>query len=100
MVSIYKNLVKVTDTTYCSRECTLKRSGLKAPAKPSCQVPTYIVFFFSNSSSVEIFHKYFYLISLNRLKSISEPIIIIVNNNNFDFIAILLLTGGLKATAE
>ena len=42
----------------------------------------------------------FYLISSHRLKSISGTIIIIVNNNNFDFIAILLLAGGLKITAE
>ena len=42
----------------------------------------------------------FYLKSSHRLKSISGTIIIIVNKNNFDFIAILLLAGGLKATAE
>ena len=43
----------------------------------------------------------FYLKSSHRLKSISGTIIIIiVNNNKFDFIAILLLTGGLKATAK
>ena len=46
----------------------------------------------------------FYLKSSHRLKSISGTIIIIVNNYNFDFIAILLLAGegggGLKATAK
>ena len=38
--------------------------------------------------------------SSHRLKSISGTIIIIVNNDNFDFIAILLLAGGLKFTAD
>ena len=33
------------------------RSGLKAPAEPSCRVPTYILNSFSNSSSVKIFRK-------------------------------------------
>ena len=42
----------------------------------------------------------FYLKSSHRLKSISGTIIIIVNKNIFDFIAILLLTGGLIATVE
>ena len=41
-----------------------------------------------------------YLKSSHRLKSISGSIIIIVNKNIFDFIVILLLAGGLKATAE
>ena len=40
-----------------------------------------------------------YLKLSHRLKSISETIKIIVNKNIFDFIAILLLAGGLKATA-
>ena len=75
------------------------RLGLKAPAEPSCRVADLHSLFFSNSSSVEIFHKYFCLKSSHRLKSISGTIIIIVNNNNFDLIAILLLAGGLKATA-
>ena len=42
----------------------------------------------------------FYLKASHRLKSISGTIMIIVNKNNFDFIAILLHAGGLKATAE
>ena len=42
----------------------------------------------------------FYLKPTHRLKLISGTIIKIVNNNNFDFIAFLLLAGGLKATAE
>ena len=36
----------------------------------------------------------FYLKSSPRLTLISGTITIIVNNNNFDFIAILLLAGG------
>ena len=79
------------------------RSGLKAPTEPSCgaELPSANLhsLFFTNSSSVEIFHKYFYSKSSHRLKSIIGTIIIIVNNNNFDFIAILLLAGCLKATA-
>ena len=42
----------------------------------------------------------FYLKSPHRLKSISGTIITIENNNDFNFNAILLLGGGLKATAE
>ena len=38
--------------------------------------------------------------SSQRLKSISGTIIILIDNNNFDLIAILLLAGGLRATAE
>ena len=42
----------------------------------------------------------FYLKSSPRLTLISGTITIIVNNNNFDFIAILCSQGGLKATAK
>ena len=49
---------------------------------------------------MEIFINNIYLKSSHRLKSISGTIIIIVINNNFDFIAILLLAEGLRATAE
>ena len=37
----------------------------------------------------------YYSKSSHRLKLISGTIIILVNKNNFDFIAILLLAGGL-----
>ena len=58
-------------------------SGLKAPAEPSCRVPTYIVYFFKFILFINIF----YFKSSHRLKWISGTIIIIVNYNNFDFIA-------------
>ena len=73
--------------------------GSESPCRADLPSADLHSLFFSNSSSVEIFHKYFYLKSSYRLKSINGTIIIIVNNNNFDFIAILLLAGGLKATA-
>ena len=69
-------------------------SGLKATAEPSCRVPTYIVYLFQIHPRWRFFINIFYLKSSHRLKSISGTIIIIVNNNNYDFIAILLLTGG------
>ena len=73
--------------------------GSESPCRAELPSADLHSLFFSNSSSVEIFHKYFYLKSSHRLKWISGTIIIIVNNNNFDFIDILLLAGGLKATA-
>ena len=67
-------------------------------------MPTYIVYLFKFILGGGFFINKFYLKSSHRLKSISGTIIIIVNNYNFDFIAILLLAGvgggGLKATAE
>ena len=56
--------------------------------------------FFQIHPQWRFFINNFYLKSSHRLKSIIGTIIILVNNNNFDFIAILLLAGGLKATAE
>ena len=57
-------------------------SGLKAPAQPSCRVPTFIVYL-SNSSSVEIFHKLFFSKkSSHKLKTISGTIIIKVKAEN------------------
>ena len=56
--------------------------------------------FFQIHPRWRFFINIFYLKSSHRLKSISGTIIIIVNNNDFDFIAILLLAGDLKATAE
>ena len=45
---------------------------------------------------MEIFHKKILSKSLNRPKAISGTLIIKVNNNNLDFIAILILAGGLS----
>ena len=62
--------------------------------------------FFQSRHRWRFFINNLYLKSSHRLKSISGTIIIIVNFNNFDFIAILLLAGGggggggVKATAE
>ena len=63
-------------------------------------LPTYIAYFFQIHPHWRFFKDNFYLKSSHRLKLTSGTIIIIVNNNNFDFIAILLLAGGLKATAD
>ena len=48
------------------------RLGLKAPAESSCRLPDppSQEFIFSNAFSVEIFHKYFYIKSSLRLKTI------------------------------
>ena len=74
-----------------SRGSIERRSGLKAPSEPSCRVPTYIVYFFKFILGGDFSLIFFYLKSSHRLKSISGTIIIIVDNNNFDFIAFLLL---------
>ena len=55
---------------------------------------TCIVYLFKIHPGWRFFINTFYLKSSYRLKSISGTIIIIVNNANFDFIAILLLAGG------
>ena len=71
------------------------RSGLKAPAKPSCR-PALFIFqyhplwrFFKNKS---------YLKSSHRLKAISGTLTIIVNSYNLDLITISLRL--LKMTIE
>ena len=59
------------------------------------------LFFFQIHPRWRFFKNNFYLKSPHRLRSTSGTIIIIiVNNNKFDCITILLLTGGRKATAE
>ena len=59
-------------------QSTAIRSGLKAPAEPSCRVPAYIVYFFKFILDGD-FPNYFYLKSSHRLNSISGTIKIIVN---------------------
>ena len=59
-------------------------------------MPTFIVHFFKVVIGGDFFINNLYLKSSHRLKSISGTIIIIVNFNNFDFIAILLLAGGFE----
>ena len=63
------------------------RSGLKAPAEPSCR-PTW--FIFQYHLLWRFFKNKYYLKSLHRLKAISGRLIIIVNSYNLILIAISL----------
>ena len=71
-----------------------KRSGLKAPAQPSCLAAKLHSLIFQYLPRLRCFINNFYLKSLNRRKAISGTLIL--NNNNLDFIAILFLAGCLS----
>ena len=97
--AVFKQLRKNND--YIKNEGLRKRSGLKAPAQPSSLAAELhsLLFQYLPQWRVFILNK-FYLKALHRRKAISGTSIIQVINTNLDFIAILFLTGGLKATAK
>ena len=74
--------------------------GSESPCRAELPSADLHSLFFQIHPWWRFFINIFYLKLSHRLKSISGTIIIIVNNNNLDFIAILLLAGGMKATAE
>ena len=64
-----------------------KRSGLKAPAEPSCRATCFI---FQYHPLWRVFKNKFYLKSSHRLKAISGTLIIIVKSYNLELITISL----------
>ena len=68
-------------------------AGSESPCRAELPSADLHSLFFQIHPRWRSFTNIFYLKSSQRLKSISGTIIIIVNNNNFDFIAILLLAG-------
>ena len=74
--------------------------GSESPCRAELSSADLHSLFFQIHPRCRFFLNNSYLISSHRLKSIRGTMIIIVNNNNFDFIAILLLAGGLKITAK
>ena len=79
-------------------ETTHGRNRVESESPCRAELPTYIVYFFQIHPRWRFFINNFYLISSHILKSISGKIII--KKIVYDFIAILLLAGGLKTTAE
>ena len=74
--------------------------GSESPCRAELPSADLHSLFFQIHPRWRFFINILYLKSSHRLKSISGTIIIIANNNNFDFIAILLMAGRPKATAE
>ena len=72
----------------CFQKCfSANRSGLKAPAEPSCR-PTEFIFQYYHLW--RFFKNKYYLKSSHRLKAISGTLIIVVNSYNLDLIDISL----------